>query len=575
MAVSLWLLLPGGLLQAQQTAETFYHQENDDEPVVTLTANDPEGVTPIHWDILTDAMGNQDLPGGIVAADADDVMPDDVADFALFEVEGGVLSFMDEPDFENAMDAGANNTYQVVVAASDGGVTEWVQYFKITVVVLDEEEEGEVTWMVDPDGDGTEGQQDLQEFQAAAVVTAMVEDDDGPATIDGAATTTWKWYRSASDTGPWTLIDLGTDTTDESYTVSDDANDNDVGMYLRSVVSYTDRRGSNKTAEMVSAYPVRPAKVQNNSVPEFDPTSVAREVQEGSAGRDVGPPVMATDDDGDVLNYTKVTAADPFDVDQATGQITTDAALDYEGLSTGETALAVGDTVPVGQWSLITNPDSTTSLVYPFLVRATDSAGANTGGGNAGDPDDLTVTITLLNVNEAPEFDTDVTATVNGATVTANNLQGVVQKFEEGFGDAFAWEAVVAHYGVNDPEGVDVNEGKWSLSGDDAAKFELTGTTANFRTLEFKEQADFEDPGDLNGDNIYEVTVVASDGTNKARAVRDRQDHRQRRSRGDNAVAGEPGGTPGSNGHPGRLGRRHHKRRLDVVLPDRRPGYQH
>ena len=48
---ALLFLLPG-VLQAQQTAETYYHDENDPEPVVTLTAVDPEGVTPIYWDIL-------------------------------------------------------------------------------------------------------------------------------------------------------------------------------------------------------------------------------------------------------------------------------------------------------------------------------------------------------------------------------------------------------------------------------------------------------------------------------------------------------------------------------------------
>ena len=31
------------------------------------------------------------------------------------------------------------------------------------------------------------------------------------------------------------------------------------------------------------------------------------------------------------------------------------------------------------------------------------------------------------------------------------------------------------------------------------------------KTLGFREKADFENPGDRNGDNVYEVTVVASD----------------------------------------------------------------
>ena len=63
-----------------------------------------------------------------------------------------------------------------------------------------------------------------------------------------------------------------------------------------------------------------------------------------------------------------------------------------------------------------------------------------------------------------------------------------------------------------DPEGVAIDEGKWSLEGDDAAKFDLTGTTDNTRALEFVDKPDFEMPGDRNKDNIYEVTVVASNG---------------------------------------------------------------
>ena len=48
--------------------------------------------------------------------------------------------------------------------------------------------------------------------------------------------------------------------------------------------------------------------------------------------------------------------------------------------------------------------------------------------------------------------------------------------------------------------------------------FELTdGADADVngeRGLAFKAKPDYENPGDANTDNIYEVTVVASDGTN-------------------------------------------------------------
>ena len=53
----------------------------------------------------------------------------------------------------------------------------------------------------------------------------------------------------------------------------------------------------------------------------------------------------------------------------------------------------------------------------------------------------------------------------------------------------------------------------------------MTGAGAT-QVLSFKIKPDFEMPGDKNNDNIYEVTVVASDGEMTADAVPDRQGHR-------------------------------------------------
>ena len=51
---------------------------------------------------------------------------------------------------------------------------------------------------------------------------------------------------------------------------------------------------------------------------------------------------------------------------------------------------------------------------------------------------------------------------------------------------------------------------KWSLSGDDAGKFAITGTGGT-RTLAFKANPDYEAPGDSDAKNLYEVTVVVTD----------------------------------------------------------------
>ena len=80
-------------------------------------------------------------------------------------------------------------------------------------------------------------------------------------------------------------------------------------------------------------------------MPEFATTATARDVQEAlKAGSNVGAPVTATDVDRDVLNYTlavqysvaadgtrtEIVADLPFKIDQATGQIMTNAKLDFD-----------------------------------------------------------------------------------------------------------------------------------------------------------------------------------------------------------------------------------------------------
>ena len=337
--------------------------------------------------------------------------------------------------------------------------------------------------------------QDLLQFQAGAVLTATLTDGDGAAApaIDFAAAT-WKYYRSANNSGPWAEIfrlteadPPATDTT-AVYTASDSSTDNDVGMYLRAVASYTDRRGANKSAEYVSPYTVQQFR-EDNTLPVFAPAMVTREVSEGPAGQTVGAPVTATDDDGDVLNYVVQTTTPqdaPFRADPATGQITTTAALNFEAGTT----------------------------TYTVTVRATDSAGGNTDAPSDADqlPDDSTVTITLLDVNEKPDFGASP-----GTDDAPTNISGMLADYPEdgskGDDAAETADLTLATYSATDPEGGAVS---LTLSGADADIFKLTGTVAGTRTLEFKELPDYEMPGDSDDNNVYEVTVVASDEVNAA-----------------------------------------------------------
>ena len=63
----------------------------------------------------------------------------------------------------------------------------------------------------------------------------------------------------------------------------------------------------------------------------------------------------------------------------------------------------------------------------------------------------------------------------------------------------------VATYSITDPEDNDI---AWSVAGTDAARFSISSS----RELTFRSSPDYEAPNDANTDNIYEVTVRASDG---------------------------------------------------------------
>ena len=104
-----------------------------------------------------------------------------------------------------------------------------------------------------------------------------------------------------------------------------------MGLYLRATASYEDGEGSNKSAEAASANQVQAAPVPNRA-PDFGTDTAERSVYEDTdTGIDFDAPVTATDLDNDTLTYTLGGIhRSLFDIDDSSGQLRTDAALDYE-----------------------------------------------------------------------------------------------------------------------------------------------------------------------------------------------------------------------------------------------------
>ena len=305
--------------------EMVDYAEKGTGPVATYMASDPEG-----------AMVRWSLDG------------DDASDFMI---ENGELSFKESPDYEMPMggSAGNSNTYTVMVKATDETMKVGMETVMVKVTNVDEA--GMVTLSA-------------RRPQSATAFTAMMDDPD-----DGVTDEKWQWAKASSRNGSYGNIE---NARSETYTPTDD----DVGSYLRATVTYEDVEGESKSAMMKSDFPVQ-AKRGANKAPEFaddqDPTMTdvqpvaAREVAENTeAGKTVGSPVTATDEDGDTLTYTLTdedggTEGDSaaFTIDWGTGQIMTKGDLNHEESACG--------------YSVDTDPN--TPCTYTVVVRATDPAG--------------------------------------------------------------------------------------------------------------------------------------------------------------------------------------------------------
>ena len=278
-------------------------------------------------------------------------------DGAVFEIsDRGGLSFLRPPDFEHPADDDADNEYLLQVQARAGASDPVVGNVRVTVANVDEPG---VLVLSSP------------QPQIGTPLVAEVSDPDGVLAVQA-----WIWQRKQGG-GPWSDV-----ATTRSYTPAAA----DVGYDLRVEAAYLDGTGTD-TAAVQAAYRTRAAPSASNSAPDFGNSPVVRSVAENSApGAAVGAPVSAVDSDpGDAarLAYTlSGPDAGLFDIDSSTGQIRVGQAtvLDYEA--------AVRS--------------------YSVTVTATDPSGAG---------DDISVTVEVANVNEAPTAGPDTAVAAEDTAV--------------------------------------------------------------------------------------------------------------------------------------------------------------
>ena len=352
--------------------------------------------------------------------------------------------------------------------------------------------------VVDREDTGTVKLSALQS-QVDIPVVATHSDDDG-----GVTDRRWQWYRGGELPDPLSgLVTDGTLTattlcTDDDPDIAGDLErtapdtlcriegetaalytpgSDDVDRVLHVVADYKDdfssgtreQAGESSEAAVQASNPANTAPKfpdQDLSTPGDQSDVAMRSVAENEdKGTKVGEPIPAGDADRDepagnmeLLTYT-IDDTDNFSVNQADGQISTAVKLDHEARS-----------------------------MYTVMLTATDPSGAT---------DTITVMIAVTDEDDP-------------AMITADAEYDYAEDRED----------AVATFSATDPD-ADAGDPEWSVNGVDAEFFEISDDGE----LTFKEQPDFETAEDNDevdddvqaglqgaGDNVYQVTVVASGG---------------------------------------------------------------
>ena len=457
-------------------------------------------------------------------------------DAASFDIipRSGQLKTKADLDFEDKA------SYTVTVSVRDSkdpsGNTDTTTdgTISVTIFVTDVDEPPEVTGLPSVN---------YAENGAEDIATYTADDPEGYPTVD--------WTLGGADYDDFSISNEGVLTfkTSPNYEAPADADGNNVYQ-----VTIKASDGA-KTGNLEVTVTV----TDENELPAFASGTDARTIAENTAaGQNIGTPVSATDPDaGETLTYALGgTDATSFSIIESTGQLQTKADLDFEDRASYTVTVSVRDSKdPSGNTDTATDATITVTITvtnvneppeFPSTEAGDRSVTENTAAGqnigapfSATDPDagdttlayslggtdaasfDIVATSGQLRTKAALNYEIKSTYTV---TVTATDREDVSDTIEvtitvtnvneppvvTGKSDisyAENGDGTVAAYTAVDPENGQIT---WSLSGDDSGDFSIS----NAGLLTFDTPPDYEAAEDTDPDNVYLVTVLASDIAN-------------------------------------------------------------
>ena len=366
------------------------------------------------------------IGAAISATDADD-------DSLIYSLGGtdapafGINSNSGQLRTSTALDYETKNTYALTVTASDGSLTDTIT---VTVIVTDVAEVPSNNPPVFTEGSSTTRtiaeNTDAGTSIGAAISATDADDDSLIYSLGGTDAGSFSINSNSGQLRTSTALDYETKNT---YALTVTASDGSLTDTITVTVIVTDV-----------------AEVPSNNPPVFtDGSSTTRTIAENTdAGTSIGAAISATDADDDSLIYSLGgTDAGSFSINSASGQLQISSALNYEN-----------------------------KAAYAVTITASDGSLV----------DAITVTINVLNANDAPVFaQTDSTTRAIAENVDATiNIGAAVSATDE-----------------------DADTLTYSLGGPDAGSFSLDSRSGQLQTsakLDYEEQ------------NAYTVTVSVSDG---------------------------------------------------------------
>ena len=438
------------------------------------------------------------------------------------------IHFVDPPDYEVPQDANRDNVYEVTLAVYDNATVGTRKSVKkdVRIEVLNIDEAGKLT-LTSPDS--TDPSQPEDGNDVIAVLTDP--DDILPGNPDGMVynITDWKWSESPTQV---TAFMNGT----EIAGASTDRVEGEVGDFLWAAVDYRD--GNSVENDPITALdernddpadtPTEQHKFQNlNAQGELDTNDLlfhnSDEMLESGTDKAVQEEVEAPGS-GTLMPTTTEIRRTVRESTPSTGYVG-DPIEDLRYLNTiggpdgslfvfaeGYDQNRAGEDADDDYYDEDLRPtddlpdDKAGQLAVKPVLHLDYESEKNTYtveimDPDAGEPgsDVVRVIIEVTDVNEAPMKPTELL----GVAITGRS--GV--RYPEGGTDA------VESYRAQGPQGDSVT---WSLIGSDTGSLSLSSAGV----LTFRTTPDYENPGSADGDNVYEVTVLANDGFNEAvRAV--------------------------------------------------------